>query len=48
MFVITSNNLNWLLLQEPEPAEPWSGVWDANNPTECAQTGLMEINVTQG
>ncbi|KAH0821913.1 hypothetical protein GEV33_000878 [Tenebrio molitor] len=32
---------------EPEPAEPWSGVWDANNPTECAQTGLMEINVTQ-
>ncbi|CAH1379665.1 unnamed protein product [Tenebrio molitor] len=33
--------------EEPEPAEPWSGVWDANNPTECAQTGLMEINVTQ-
>ncbi|KAH0821770.1 hypothetical protein GEV33_001021 [Tenebrio molitor] len=34
-------------VDEPEPAEPWSGVWDANNPTACAQTGLMEINVTQ-
>ncbi|RZC38389.1 COesterase and/or Abhydrolase 3 domain containing protein, partial [Asbolus verrucosus] len=26
---------------EPEPVEPWSGVWDANFLTECVQTALM-------
>jgi bile salt-stimulated lipase len=34
--------------EEPEPPEPWSGVLEANNPTECAQTGMMQPNVVQG
>jgi carboxylesterase type B len=35
-------------LQEPEPAEPWSGVWDANKPTNCAQTDTTTTNATRG
>ncbi|KAJ3621323.1 hypothetical protein MTP99_003474 [Tenebrio molitor] len=34
--------------EEPEPAEPWSGVWDANKPTNCAQTDTTTTNATRG